>query len=145
MQNYLARTKKKRDLEQAKLVLKKSHADLVKAKAAEAEKSKTSEGASASLPQPGPVITGGQKAGCARCDYAEVGCLSCCGWKAARYFRKQEYQDLLADASQAKDAECQPPAEADEKEKNAAPQPKPEPKPKMLMVIKKEPEGEDVS
>ena len=35
------------------------------------------------------VITGGQIAGCSRCNLT-VGCLSCVGWKAARHFRKKD-------------------------------------------------------
>ena len=87
MIGFLARTKKKREMEKAAQALKKAHDEQVKAAA---EKSEPSEKALAGLPKPGEIVTGSQKAGCSRCSYHEVGCLSCVGWKAARYFRVKE-------------------------------------------------------
>ena len=94
MQGYLARMKKKREMEKAAKALKKAHDE--KAKAA-AEKSKPSEEALAGLPQPGEIVTGSQQAGCSRCSYHRVGCLSCVGWKAARYFRVHHPDEKAAD------------------------------------------------
>ena len=110
MQSYLIRMKKKRDHEEAKKVLKKCHDDMVKAKAAGAGITTlpASEEASAALPKPEPVITGGQTAGCGRCENSKVGCLSCVGWKAARYFRKKDDEKLAAEASQAADPQAAP-------------------------------------
>ena len=139
MQSYIIRMKKKRDHEEAKKVLKKCHDDMVKAKAGGA----ASEEASAALPKPEPVITGGQTAGCSRCENRKVGCLSCVGWKAARYFRKKDDEALAAEASQAADPQAAPkeggvpPATAAGKTAEASQAADPKAEPKKAGVLKK--------
>ena len=116
MMKYLEKVKKKRKLEEEKTAMKKAFDSIIKAKAEGADKSKDALTA-ADLPKPGEVISGSQKAGCGRCGYATVGCLSCVGWKAARHFRRKEYE--AASSSVVKT------------EKQTAPTPKAEPETKQ--------------
>ena len=116
MMKYLEKVKKKRILEEEKTAMKKAFDSIIKAKAEGADKSKDALTA-ADLPKPGEVISGSRKAGCSRCGYATVGCLSCVGWKAARHFRRKEYE--AASSSVVKT------------EKQTAPTPKAEPETKQ--------------